>query len=463
LPKPQIPIWGLSGELAMTGIDHTHNPELRSWVASANGHADFPIQNLPFGVFTPPNEPPRGGVAIGDEIFDLVQAVRAGLFDEETEAVAVCAAAPSLNAFLQLGAGPRRALRARLSALLSEENATLGGRSGLLHRAADCVLGLPAQIGDYTDFYVGIHHARQVGKLFRPDNPLLPNYKYVPIAYHGRASSIVSSGTPVRRPFGQSKPADKEPKFAPTARLDYELELGVWIGTGNGPGDPIGIDRASEHIAGFCLLNDWSARDIQAWEYQPLGPFLAKNFATTISNWIVTPEALAPFRIPQPERPAGDPAPLPYLFNAEDQRCGGMAIELEVLLTTTKMREDGLPPYKLGLSNTRNMYWTVAQMVAHHTSNGCNLRAGDLMGSGTISGPANDQRGSLLEATEGGRDPIRLPTGEERTFLLDGDEILLRARAVKSGFASIGFGECRGVIVDAPTMPGNDVQWRNVR
>jgi fumarylacetoacetase len=295
---------------------------------------------------------------------------------------------------------------------------------------------------------VGIHHATNVGKLFRPDNPLLPNYKYVPIAYHGRASTLCVSGTPVRRPSGQTlAPGTEVPTFGPSKRLDYELEVGVWIGQGNEAGVPISIADASQHIAGFCLLNDWSARDLQAWEYQPLGPFLSKSFATTLSPWVVTAEALAPFRTAQPQRPHGDPAPLPYLFNADDQSNGALAIELEVLIHTAQMKEQDLAPHRLGLSNTLNMYWTVAQMVTHHSVNGCKLQAGDVFGTGTLSGPQPDQLGSLLEMTQGGKQPIKLPGGETRTFLQAGDEVILKARCHKEGQVSIGFGECRGVIV----------------
>jgi fumarylacetoacetase len=339
-------------------------------------------------------------------------------------------------------------LRKRLSELLAQGSPEQGRVEACLHDAADCTLHLPAHVGDYTDFYVGIHHATNVGKQFRPDNPLLPNYKYVPIGYHGRASSILPSGVPVRRPRGQTKPPDAaEPGFGPTQRLDYELELGIWIGPGNTLGDPIGIAEAPRHVAGYCLLNDWSARDIQAWEYQPLGPFLSKNFGSTISAWIVTPEALAPFRIAQPRRPGGDPAPMPYLLDEADQAEGGLDLELEVLLLTPGLRDKGLPPHRLGLSNARNMYWTVAQMVTHHTCNGCNLQPGDLLGTGTISGPDQVSCGSLLEATLGGKNPIVLASGEERRFLEDGDEVILRARGRREGFAPIGFGECRATIL----------------
>jgi fumarylacetoacetase len=319
--------------------------------------------------------------------------------------------------------------------------------SRFLHPAASCMLHLPARIGDYTDFYVGIHHATNVGKVFRPDNPLLPNYKHVPIGYHGRTSSVVTSGTPVRRPRGQLKPPEaSDPSFGPSQRLDYELELGVWIGQGNALGDPIPIEEAGQHVAGFCLLNDWSARDLQAWEYQPLGPFLSKNFGTTVSPWVVTPEALAPFRIPQPQRAEGDPKPLPYLFDEADQREGAFDIELEVLLVTPGLKEKAKAPHRLALSSTRHMYWTVSQLVTHHTCNGCNLQPGDLLGSGTLSAPDEQGFGSLLETTRGGSQPIKLESGEERRFLQDGDEIILRARAGREGFAPVGFGDCSGAV-----------------
>ena len=426
----------------------------RSWVASANGHADFPLQNLPLGVFSRNGSAPRFGVAIGEHIFDLEAALETGLLEGTARSAVEAARGGQLNAFFELGRGPRVALRERLLELLSE-GSTLHGKiqaqgAKLLPLAADCQMHLPAKINDYTDFYVGIEHAQNVGKLFRPDNPLLPNYKYVPIGYHGRASTIRPSGADVRRPKGQTLPAGQtEPNFGPCARLDYELELGIWIGQGNPMGDSIAIADAAEHIAGFCLLNDWSARDIQAWEYQPLGPFLSKSFITSISPWVVTAEALEPFRRAQPARPAGDPKPLPYLFDARDQAAGGFDIELEVLLTTAAMREQGLPAHRLTLSNTGYMYWTVAQMVAHHSVNGCQLQAGDLFGSGTLSGPENGQFGSLLEITEGGKKPIELPSGEVRKFLEDGDEIILRGRCRREGFASIGFGECRGTVLPA--------------
>ena len=432
----------------------TQNSITRSWVASANGHTDFPLQNLPLGVFSINGSEPRSGVAIGDHIFDLQVALEAGLFDGAARSAVEATRGGQLNAFFDLGRKARVALRERLLELFSETSTQRGEIEAqgakLLPLAADCQMHLPARISDYTDFYVGIEHAQNVGKLFRPDNPLLPNYKHVPIGYHGRASTVRASGTDVRRPKGQTLPAGAtEPTFGPCARLDYELELGIWIGQGNEMGDSIAIGDAAEHIAGFCLLNDWSARDIQAWEYQPLGPFLSKSFITSVSPWVVTAEALEPFRTAQPARPQGDPQPLPYLFDKRDQDGGAFDIELEVLLLTETMREQNLPAHRLTLSNTRYMYWTVAQMVAHHSVNGCQLQAGDLFGSGTLSGPENGQFGSLLEITEGGKKPIELASGEVRKFLEDGDEIILRARCARDGFASIGFGECRGKVLAA--------------
>jgi fumarylacetoacetase len=432
----------------VTALDSTHDPALRSWVESAGGHADFPIQNLPLGVFSPEAGEARVGVAIGDMILDLPATLAAGLLEGDARQAAEAARGRELNAMLALGSGPRRALRAQLSEILAAGSAAEDLASGLLHAAARCRMHLPARIGDYTDFYAGIHHALNVGRQFRPDNPLLPNYKYVPIGYHGRASSVLPSGEPVRRPNGQTKPPDAaEPGFGPSRRLDYELELGIWVGRGNVLGEPIPIGSAAERIAGYCLLNDWSARDIQGWEYQPLGPFLAKNFASTVSPWIVTPEALAPFRIPQTPRPDGDPAPLPYLLDEADQAGGALDLVLEVLIATERMGAEGIAPHRLALSNARHLYWTPAQLLAHHASGGCNLQPGDLLGTGTISGPDRESCGSLLETSQGGREAVRLPTGEERRFLENGDEVILRARGVREGFASIGFGECRGRVV----------------
>jgi fumarylacetoacetase len=435
----------------MDTIDETHDPALRSWVTSANGHPDFPIQNLPLGIATPPGaSAPRAFVAIGDMVLDLAAAHAAGVFSGDAARAAAATRGPALNALFALGSGPRQALRRRLSSLLKEGADHRDSLTAFLLPAGQCLMHLPAQIGDYTDFYAGLHHALNVGRLFRPDNPLLPNYKHVPIGYHGRASSILPSGTPVRRPNGQIKPPGQaDPIFGPCQRLDYELELGIWIGPGTPLGRPVSIGEAHAHIAGFCLLNDWSARDIQAWEYQPLGPFLAKSFASTLSPWVITPEALAPFRTRQLPREEGDPSPLPYLLDHDDQHTGAFDIDLEVLLLTDDMRRQNLPPHPLALSNTRHLYWTVAQMVAHHTSNGCNLRPGDFFGSGTISSPDEGGCGSLLEQTKGGKSPFLLPSGEERRFLENGDEVILRARGRRTGFATIGFGDCRARI-DAP-------------
>ncbi len=433
--------------------DSTHEPTLRCWVESAHRHPDFPIQNLPLGVFVPPGGGvPRGGIAIGDRILDLAVALSGGLLYGLAADAARAASGPTLNPLLALGPAPRRALREQVSSLLqvageqSGHARSLGDR--LVPDAKECSLLLPAAIGDYTDFYAGIHHAVNVGRLFRPDNPLLPNYKYVPIGYHGRASSIRLSGTPLKRPSGQTKPPDADgPVFGPSRRLDIELEIGIWVGPGNALGNAVPISEAHDHIAGFCLLNDWSARDLQAWEYQPLGPFLAKNFMSTVSPWIITPEALAPFRVAQPARPEGDPRPLPYLWDETDQAAGAFDINLEVLLSSEKMREQGIAPMRISASNMRHLYWTAAQMLTHHASNGCNLQSGDLLGTGTISGPTRDSMGSLLEATEGGKVPLVLPTAEKRTFLENGDEIILRGSAARDGFVPIGFGDCRGSVV----------------
>ena len=426
-------------------IDATHDPALTSWVASAQGHADFPIQNLPIGIFAPPGGRARAGTAIGDRILDL--AAIAALLPEPA---ATALHGTTFNALFALPADARVALRQRLSHLLSDDT----HRAALaphLHAAADCAMHLPATIGDYTDFYVGIHHATNIGKLLRPDNPLLPNYKHVPIGYHGRASSIRPSGITVIRPNGQRKAPDATgPDFGPTQRLDYELELGVWIGAGNAQGDAIAIGDAAQHIAGLSLLNDWSARDFQAWEYQPLGPFLAKNFHSTISPWVVTSEALAPFRIAQAPRPTGDPAPLPYLWDDRDQQTGALALDLTVTLTTEAMRHDDLPALQLSRGPASNMYWTIAQMVAHHTANGCNLNPGDVLGTGTISASSADGYGSLMEISQNGTTSLALPNGEQRTFLEDGDEVTLSARAHAPGRVSIGFGACSAVVAPAP-------------
>jgi fumarylacetoacetase len=435
-------------------IDHTHAAGRRSWVASANQHLDFPIQNLPLGVFTPSGGRPRGGIAIGDDIFDIAGALRLGLFDGLAARAAERACGATLNAFFALGREARRALRHSVGDVLDADGKDRtrmeGLRAQLIHSADDCRLELPAAIGDYTDFFAGIHHAGNAGKLLRPDNPLLPNYKYLPVGYHGRASSITMSGAEVRRPNGQRKLAGEPvPSFGPSRSLDFELELGVWIGPGNELGTPIAVTEAAHHIAGFCLLNDWSARDIQAFEYQPLGPFLGKNFSTTISPWVVTPEALAPFRMAQPSRPDADPQPLAYLFDQSDQAAGALDIDLEVFLWSLALQSKGLPAHRLSTSNARHLYWTVAQLVAHHSCGGCNLRPGDLFGTGTISSEAQDGLGSLLEISAGGRRIVELASGETRRFLEDGDTVIMRARCRREGFATIGFGECRGTIAPA--------------
>ncbi len=433
----------------IAATDETHDPARRSWVATADGHPDFPIQNLPFGVFRRGHGGrARIGVAIGDQVLDLAACAERGLVQQELNRA--CDAA-SLNALMALEPEDRRRLRATVSRLLAADD---GGRpvdaSAGLHLLAsmDSVeMLLPAVIGDYTDFYASVHHASNVGALFRPDNPLLPNYKWVPIGYHGRASSIVPSGAAVRRPAGQLRPdPDAPPVFGPTRRLDYELELGVFVGPGNRLGDPIPIAEAQRHIFGVCLVNDWSARDVQAWEYQPLGPFLAKSFATTVSPWVVTLEALAPFRAPLAPRPAGDPAPLAYLDDPADRAAGGMDIVLEVTLASRNMLAQGIPPVRLARSRATDLYWTPAQLLTHHASNGCNLRPGDLLASGTVSGPTADSLGCLLELTRGGKAAIRLPTGEERTFLADGDEVVFRGWCERAGAVRIGLGECRGAV-----------------
>jgi fumarylacetoacetase len=428
-------------------IDQTHHPALTSWVESAQGHPNFPVQNLPCAIFAPGGLDPKPGVAIGDEILDLRGVAELGLVAPE---LAPALRSETLNALLALPSELRARLRQGLSALLSDSRHE-GALRALLHPAAECSLRLPTDIGDYTDFYVGIHHAMNVGKQFRPDAPLLPNYKYVPIGYHGRASSVRPSGEPLVRPRGQRKAPDATvPEFGPSRRLDHELELGIWVAEGNPLGVPVPIGEAPRLIGGFCLLNDWSARDLQAWEYQPLGPFLAKNFHTTVSPWIVTPEALAPFWKAQPHRPDGDPAPLAYLWSSDDQRQGALGVELQATLSSGRMRDAGIAPHVLSRGPASNMYWTSAQIIAHHTSNGCNLRPGDLLGTGTISASDRDGCGSMLEITRGGAEPIELPSGETRAFLEDGDEVILSARASREGFVPIGFGECRAVVLPAP-------------
>jgi fumarylacetoacetase len=434
--------------------DDTHDPALRSWIESAHeAGTNFPIQNLPFGVFAPrgAGPAPRIGIAIGDRILDLSVCAAEGVFSGRAAEAAGRCTEPALNGLLSLGPVAWRALRREVSAFLSEDGEgyehykRLGDR--LVVPMAGIDLRLPAVVGDYTDFYASIHHATNVGSMFRPDNPLLPNYKYVPIGYHGRASSLVASGTPIHRPSGQRKaPDEPAPTFGPTRLLDYEAELGIWVGAGNALGDPITISEAGEHIFGICLVNDWSARDIQAWEYQPLGPFLAKSFATTVSPWVVTMNALAPYRAPAFQRAPDDPAPLPYLMDADDQRSGAIDIAIEVWLRTEAMRNASVPAVRLSRANFTDMYWTPAQMLAHHASNGCNMRPGDLLASGTISGADEASRGCLLELTWRGSKPVHLPNGETRKFLEDGDEVIMRGFCERDGLVRIGLGECVGIV-----------------
>ena len=431
-------------------INATHDPGLRSWVESANSQdSDFPIQNLPFGVFRCGGiaKTSQIGVAIGDRILNLSSSCQAGLFQGLPQEILEAVLASNLNSLMGLGQTAWSILRDRISNILRWNGETTPPASAFLIPLSDAEMLLPASIGDYTDFYASIFHATNVGKLFRPDHPLLPNYKYVPIAYHGRASSIFTSGTSIKRPSDQTKKPDEQiPSFRASQRLDYELEVGFFVGSGNELGQPIAIEKAEEHIFGLCLVNDWSARDIQAWEYQPLGPFLAKSFATSISPWVVTKEALAPFRCPAFKRAEGDPSPLPYLSNLDNTQRGGINITLEVFLSSAQMREQGREPLRLSRGSFQQMYWTIAQMLTHHTSNGCNLRAGDLLASGTVSGESESARGCLLEITQGGSNTVELPTGEVRSFLADGDEVILRGYCDQEGFARIGFGECRGMI-----------------
>jgi fumarylacetoacetase len=438
------------------GVDGTHDLSLRSWVDSANDSGtDFPVQNLPLGVFRYRGEgPSRIGCAIGDRVLDLAACAGRGLLRGLPSDVEEACRAASLDALMALEPRVRGTLRHRLSHLLRAEGGFVSARAD----AAEVLLGrdeaemrLPATVGDYTDFYASVFHATNVGKMLRPENPLLPNYKWLPVGYHGRASSLIVSGTPVVRPRGQSEPAaDGTPPFGPSRNLDYELEVGAFLGPGNALGTEIPLAEAEDHIFGLVLVNDWSARDLQRWEYQPLGPFLAKSFATSLSPWVVTLEALAPFRVPAFVRPDADPQPLPHLRHDEDRAHGGIDVRLEVLLSTRPMRERGLAPACVSRSRLQDLYWTLAQMVTHHSSNGCNLRPGDLVASGTVSGPEKDSRGCLLELTWRGTEPLVLPSGEERRFLEDGDEVVLRGHCLREGFARIGFGECRGVVAAAP-------------
>ena len=426
---------------------------MKSWVESANRpETDFPLENLPYGVFRLGHRTSIG-IAIGDEIFDLRTCASEGLLKGLPSAVVDACTAQVLNPLMALGPEAWSTLRREVQSMLAEGNRDSGLQNrveGMLIPMRAIEMQLPAQIGDYTDFYASIHHATRVGKLFRPDNPLLPNYKYVPIGYHGRASSIVVSGMDVRRPCGQTKPASaSEPSFGPARSVDYELEVGMFVGRGNELGQPIPITEPEQHIFGLCLVNDWSARDIQSWEYQPLGPFLAKSFATTISPWIIPMEALAAYRVPMTQRAEGDPAPLPYL-SLQDSERSGIDLTLEVFLQSARMREEGMAPAQLSTGNLRHLYWSVAQLLTHHASNGCNLRPGDLLATGTISGPEEGSEGCLLEMKHRA-EPVKLPTGETRAFLEDGDEVIFRGFCQRAGLPRIGFGECRGRVIAANT------------
>mgnify|MGYP001195775143 FL=1 len=437
----------------MSALNETHDPALKSWVPSANGDdTGFPIQNLPYAVFRHRgrDEAWRPGVAIGSQIVDLAALAAQHPFEgEAAQALAACTGT-TLNALMALGQPAWSALRLALSRALRAGSPLQATIQPLLVDQSEAEYTVPARIGDYTDFYISVHHATAVGRQFRPDAPLLPNYKWVPIGYHGRVSSIGVSGQAFPRPIGQTRPTaeGQPPGFGPCKRLDYELELGIFVGRGNAQGEPIAVAQADEHFFGMCILNDWSARDIQAWEYQPLGPFLSKNFASTISPWIVTAEALAPFRT-EWSRPDGDPQPLPYLDSPQVRSAGAYDIELEVLISTEKSRGQDAPPAQLSRSNFRHAYWTVAQLLAHHTVNGCNLQPGDLLGTGTLSGPQPEEAASLLELTDGGKRPLELPWGERRTFLEDGDRIIIRAYCGKPGYPRIGFGECAGTVLPA--------------
>jgi len=431
-------------------LDHTHDASATSWVESARRpDTEFPVQNLPLGVVREGAGPPTIAVPIGDRALLLPRVSAHGDLGALPGEIRDALQAPTLNALMALGAGAARALRRAVFGVLVDAGLESKIADGLVPLAAVTPL-LPTRIGDYTDFYASVHHATNVGSMFRPDNPLLPNYKWVPIGYHGRASSVVVSGTSVRRPRGQTKDDQKPaPTVGPSRSLDYECEVGIWVGAGNRLGEPIPIQRAGDHFFGLSLLNDWSARDLQRWEYQPLGPFLSKSFATTVSPWVVTADALAPFRAPAAARAAGDPAPLPYLTDPTDQSSGAIALDLEVLLSSARMRSAGRSPLSLSQSSFASIYWTPAQLITHHASNGCNLGPGDLLGSGTVSGPTKAGRGCLLELTWRGSEPLDLPTGETRRFLEDGDEVILRGRCRRDGFVAIGFGDCRGIVTPA--------------
>lgn len=428
----------------------SHDPALRSWVESANSaDTDFPVQNLPLGVFRRKgtSDTPGIGVAIGDQILDLRHTQKLGLLEGLSSAIAEAAGASTLNGLMAVGRAGMSYLRQQLVAILDANGRRAEPQSLVAMDQAELLL--PATIGDYTDFYASIFHATRVGELFRPGNALLPNYKHVPIAYHGRVSSIVPSGTTITRPSGQIKGSDDRPNRRPSDRLDYEIEIGFFVGPGSTLGEALTVAEAEDRIFGLCVVNDWSARDIQVWESQPLGPFLAKSFGTTISPWVVTYEALAPFRCPAFVRAEDDPRPLPYLSSPANDATGGFDVSVEVRLRSDAMRRTGLAAVTLGRGSLRDMYWTLAQMVAHHTSNGCNLRSGDLVASGTISGAGPGTEGCLLEMTRGGTHPIELPNGEKRTFLADGDEVIMRAFCERAGYVRIGFGDCQGIISPA--------------
>jgi len=433
----------------MYDINETHDPNLRSWVESANDpNTDFPIQNLPFCAFAPNQSigNPEIGVIIGDQVISLEDAFHVGSFPDIADNVFEERAA-NLNYLASSNTAIHLKIRQGLVDLFRHDSSKRENLERFLYPLSQIKFMSQFEVGDYTDFYCSIYHATNVGSMFRPDNPLMPNYKYVPIGYHGRASSIVVSGTDVKRPKGQNRSdQEKPPVFGPCKNLDYEMELGFFVGQGNELGEPIPISEAEKHIFGVCLVNDWSARDIQAWEYQPLGPFLAKNFATTISPYVVTMEALAPFRTGAFEREADDPQPLEYLSDEQNQKFGGLDINLEVYIQTEKMREQNIEPHLLSRSNTKDLYWTIGQMLTHHASNGCNLQTGDLMATGTVSGKGKDERGCMLELTWRGKEPIDLPSGEQRRFLEDGDEVIMKGFCEREGFRRIGLGECRGRI-----------------
>ena len=436
-------------------MDDTHNPDRTSWVTSANAPGtDFPIQNLPFGIFRRrgTSEHPRVGVAIGEMVLDVVDAAAREpvAFTGNDAAIEACGT-PSLNALMALGRRATTVLRATIANALDASNSVGAAElRAALVPMADAEMFLPAQIGDYTDFYASIYHATNVGSMFRPDNALLPNYKYVPIGYHGRASSMVLSDTAVQRPVGQRKgPNDAEPSVGPSRSLDYECEVGVFVGAGNTLGSTIPLSEAEQHMFGLCLVNDWSARDVQSWEYQPLGPFLAKNFATTLSPWVITLDALEPFRAPAFVRAEGDPAPLPYLSTPENDAAGSVAITLEVRLQTAAMRAANVPPVAVSRTSFTHMYWTLGQLLTHHAMGGCNLRPGDLLASGTVSGPTKSERGCLLELTWRGAEPLTLPGGETRAFLEDGDLVELAGWCEAPGVHRIGFGTARGIVTPA--------------